>query len=203
MEAKKPRKTAANAPLPAVIFGRTPDEYDLPILKQVLSIFSRQLVKYQRRTTILIRIATLEQEIPIEERDAMTQLLLRVSTLDSQAIIKWLAFGKEVTIAEVDDDASIRECSVCLDSLPTSAFSRIQLTAQCDHGVTMCEACMIEAIDLQLGDESSDWNALTCPLCPAILRQETVRKYASARPSLLIEQVDFKNRPLLASANSN
>ncbi len=191
--AKSKKSKPAKPQLPPSIFGHTHAEYSLPVLKKILAIFGQELIKNQRRTTLLQRLATLEPSRSLVERDAIKQLLRRGAPLTREAVQNFPQILEEVEDEEVQEVRPARRCDACTDLLNATQFRQDKITPACEHEVTLCEECLAVAINIQLRGEESDWGALHCPLCPvesraaAILLPKTVRRYAA--PAALAEYV--------------
>ncbi|KAL2068959.1 hypothetical protein VTL71DRAFT_15297 [Oculimacula yallundae] len=171
------RKSTLQRPLPDLIFDRPPAEWNLPLLKQVLACFNKPLIARQFRKTMLIRLADLANDTPLLKQYAVAQILRRGALLTREAVDAWPK--EEPEEAEPMDDEPDRYCDACNDTLTASKYRQTKLHSECNHDCSICELCLGQAISAQLSDGTTEWDELHCPTCSAILRPETVRKYAS------------------------
>jgi len=166
----------ASRPLPPLILGQPPAKWTIPLLRYFLALFKKKLIPRQHRTTMLVRLADLEDDTPLLKQCAIAQLQCRGAPLTRKAIDAWT--NEESQEEQPDKDEPDRTCEACLDDLPASSYRRIKLAPDCDHNCSTCELCLRQAIDAQLSDEEADWGTLHCPTCRSVLLPETVRKYS-------------------------
>ncbi|EON97286.1 putative ring finger protein [Phaeoacremonium minimum UCRPA7] len=67
-------------------------------------------------------------------------------------------------------------CTVCGDDKKVTEMPQ-QITAGCEHKVTICKGCLQQWIQSSM--DTSEWDRLKCPECPQYLQFDNVKKYAS------------------------
>ncbi|KAK4033711.1 hypothetical protein C8A01DRAFT_19391, partial [Parachaetomium inaequale] len=69
-----------------------------------------------------------------------------------------------------------RDCLICTDTKPVSAFPTASITRTCTHEPTTCLACVATCIRTDLATRL--WNEIRCPECRAPLEYDDVQRFA-------------------------
>src|SRR6187402_6075 len=132
-KAKSKKGATPKQLLPELIFGRPRAESTLPVLKNILAVFKQELVKHQRRTTLLKRLTVLEQNRSPAEKSVVTHLLRRGAPLTREGIDIFSQALEEPKDEEIPDTRPDRACVACLDILPATAFRKSKVTPTYKH----------------------------------------------------------------------
>ncbi|CAD6448813.1 999e76e0-6888-4c4b-b9a0-5791194450bf-CDS [Sclerotinia trifoliorum] len=165
--------------LPQTIFSLPLKEYNIPLVKHILSIFYQQSTfkKRKSQTSLLHKLAQVEQTLPKHQQEAVTQLLHHDMPITRAAIEagpqKEDADGKLVRISK----GKKLECEICLKVLPSKAFPQSVAANKCDHTTHICKRCLRQAITKSV--EINPWDKIPCPFstCRNMLEPEIVGKY--------------------------
>ncbi|KAJ8067690.1 hypothetical protein OCU04_003296 [Sclerotinia nivalis] len=165
--------------VPQTIFSLPPTAYDIPLAKHILSIFHQQntFKKRESRTSLLHKLAQIEQTLPKNEQEAATQLLRHDMPITRAAIKagpqKEDGDGKFLGMSEGQD----LECEICLEVLPSKTFPQSVAANKCEHTTHICTMCLKRAITTNV--KSNPWDNIPCPFstCKNMLEPKIVRKY--------------------------
>ncbi|KAF7860344.1 hypothetical protein EAF04_008471 [Stromatinia cepivora] len=169
----KPAKLA----VPQTIFSLPPTAYNVPLTKHILSIFYQQgtFRKRESRTSLLRKLAQIEQTLPKDEQEAVTQLL-RHDIPITRAAIK-AGPQKEDVDGKFLGMSEGKECEVCLEVLASKTFPQSVAANKCEHTTYICTMCLEQAIMTNV--ETNPWDNIPCPFstCKNMLEPKIVRKY--------------------------
>ncbi|PSS21918.1 hypothetical protein M430DRAFT_26458 [Amorphotheca resinae ATCC 22711] len=69
------------------------------------------------------------------------------------------------------------ECTVCMETMPTSSFPKDKMTPSCLHASSICNPCLATCVEMQI--QTVQLETLSCPECKALLPAETVKRFMS------------------------
>ncbi|APA12775.1 hypothetical protein sscle_10g075450 [Sclerotinia sclerotiorum 1980 UF-70] len=149
--------------LPQTIFALPLGEYKIPLIKHILSFFCQKSTFKRRKslTSLLQKLAQIEQTLPKDEQGAVSQLLHHNMPITRAAIKagpqKEDADGKLLGMSEGKN----LECEICWKVLPSETFPQSLAANNCNHTTHICTRCLRQAITKSM--ESNPWNKIPCP----------------------------------------
>lgn len=164
-------------PLPPTIFSHPLAQYNIPLIKHILSIFRQQSTfrKRESRTSLLQKLVRMELQRTSIERETLSQLLRRGSLI-TRAAVK-AGPQNEDEDGELLEKGEDRECEVCLEVLSAESFRQQLTESKCKHETHICTPCLRKAIIANV--ETNPWDKIPCPFsgCKNMLKPAMIRKY--------------------------
>lgn len=133
----------------------------------------RQVTRYykKREYTGAGKDRLLEVLVELEAKRSKKEIEIVQSWLSADLSAKGLQDQLDVARGKFDGV----ECCVCFSSFPQHHFTTISL--MCDHEPAVCDDCISQSVNTQVLDVA--WDKIKCPECPAPLRHQDVKEWAS------------------------
>lgn len=167
-------------------------------MKQVLAHYNQRFGMRAKKELLLKLMVSLEGEIPKAEKKVIRDWMVYGTGTFEEAVNAVSSTSQDSEVPDPileDSEEDIAppslfhhitaqtavlqrnsECSVCMESFARDNFPSQNVTASCNHEVTVCTTCTRRSVEVQMEDQP--YNQVSCPECPERLAEDGVGKFS-------------------------